>query len=304
MQPVSPALSFGIDLDGDGGDPGGGGDAFLWVRVERLSYAEANLEDGRSAVCSELARADGPGTGRDGIEAGAIDIDLPGTQLLTVDPDGEVHINPILSLPSRRMVEEAMILTGEAAAGVCGGSGEFHWRSARRKPGESRVPHTTLAGMFAMRRLMRRSRYRVTPGGRAGLGLPHYAQVTSPNWRRPGPDGAPAATCCPGRGSRCWMKERCLSASAWSKRHYPPCGRPKWLLRSTGPWYIYCAARAGADQAVLVERRGTQGTLLIPDLALEARASLSGLLDLDSLVTVEIRSVDLPGLEFNIKTVT
>jgi exoribonuclease-2 len=57
-------------------------------------------------------------------------------------------------------------------------------------------------------------------------------------------------------------------------------------------------------QADLVERRGAQGTLLIPDLALEARASLSGPLELDSLVTVEIRAVDLPGLEFNIRTVT
>ena len=57
-------------------------------------------------------------------------------------------------------------------------------------------------------------------------------------------------------------------------------------------------------QAVLVDRRGAQGTLLIPDLALEARTSITGPLELDSQVTVEIRAVDLPGLEFHIRTVT
>jgi exoribonuclease-2 len=66
-----------------------------------------------------------------------------------------------------------------------------------------------------------------------------------------------------------------------------------YLLRNPG-W---------RGQAVLVDRRGAQGTLLIPDLALEARTSLSGSLELDSLVPVEIRAVDLPSLEFNIGSV-
>ena len=298
MQPVSPGLSFGIDLDVMGAiqavevTPS-------WVRVQRLSYAEANLRMDET-LFAELARSMDRHRARR-IEAGAIDIDLPETHL-TVDPDGEVHIHPILALPSRRMVEEAMILAGEAAAGFARERG-IPLAFSTQEAAENRVPHTTLAGMFAMRRLMRRSQYRVTPGGHAGLGLPHYAQVTSPLRRyldlvahqqlRAAITGTPVLD----EGAlleRVGMVEAALpalrQAETASEKHWTLVH----LLRNPG-W---------RGQAVLVDRRGAQGTLLIPDLALEARASLSGPLELDSLVTVEIRAVDLPGLEFNIRTVT
>jgi exoribonuclease-2 len=157
--------------------------------------------------------------------------------------------------------------------------------------------------MFAMRRLMRRSQYRVTPAGHAGLGLPHYAQVTSPLRRcldlaahqqlRAFLAGQPALN----EGAlleRIGMVEAALPALRQAEQASEKHWTLVHLLRNPG-W---------RGQAVLVDRRGAQGTLLIPDLALEARASLSGHHELDSLVPVEIRAVDLPGLEFNIRTVT
>ena len=234
------------------------------------------------------------------VEAGAIDIDLPEAHL-TVSADGEVHIHPILTLPSRRMVEEAMILTGEAAAGFALAHGIPLAFSTQEAP-DRRVEHATLSGMFAMRRLMRRSQYRVTPAGHAGLGLPHYAQTTSPLRRyldlvvHQQLRASLAGQAVMDEGAlleRIGMVEAALpalrQAEGASEKHWTLV----YLLRNPG-W---------RGQAVLVERRGGQGILLLPELALETRTGIPAGLELDSQAPVEIHGVDLPGLEFNIRIV-
>ncbi len=106
LQPVSPAMSFGIDLDAEGGIT----DVQIspsWVRVSRLSYAQATemlASDPTLAGLETLMNV----RRRRRIEAGAIDIDLPEVNV-KVDETGEIHIFPTLPLRGRRVVEEAMI---------------------------------------------------------------------------------------------------------------------------------------------------------------------------------------------------
>jgi exoribonuclease-2 len=50
-------------------------------------------------------------------------------------------------------------------------------------------------------------------------------------------------------------------------------------------------------EGVLVEVRGDRGTVLIPELAWEARVHLRGELPLNSAVTMALQGINLPLLE-------
>jgi exoribonuclease-2 len=296
LQAVSPALSFGIDLDADGGladvqvSPS-------WVRVSRLTYAQATaMLESDSTLAGLESRMDVRRKRR--IQAGAIDIDLPEVQVM-VDESGEINIRPTLTLRGRRVVEEAMILTGEAAGFFAKSHGIPLLYNAQDAP-ENRVSHETLSGMFAMRRLMRRSQYRVTPGAHSGLGLPHYTQSTSPLRRyldlvvhqqlRAFLRGEPVLS----EGDlleRIGMVEAAIPAL----RQAEQASEKHWTL-------VYLRRHTDwQGQAVLVERRGTQGIWLVPELALEARASIPPGAELDAEFPVHIQGIDLPRLEFAIK---
>ncbi len=154
--------------------------------------------------------------------------------------------------------------------------------------------------MFAMRRMLRRSQYRVTPGAHSGLGLPHYTQSTSPLRRyldlvvhqqlRAVIRGEGVLT----EGDlleRIGMVEAAIPAL----RQAEVASEKHWTL-------VYVLRRpAWQGQAVLVERRGTQGIWLVPELALEARASIPAGAELDAVFPVQIQGIDLPKLEFAIK---
>lgn len=294
LQPVSPALSFGIRLDDQGAI------AVVeimpsWVRVERLTYDSAN-ERMLEAPFARLAEWMALRKSRR-LAAGAVDIDLPEVKIHASD-DGTVAIEPVPTLPSRRMVEEAMILTGEAVAKFASERAIPLPFSVQDAP-DTRVPHDTLAGMFAMRKWMRRSQYRTMPAPHAGLGVPAYAQSTSPLRRyldllvhqqlRAFLAGRPLL----GEGAvleRIGMVEAVLpalrQAEVLSEKHWTLVfllGRPDWR-----------------GKAVLVDRRGSTGVYLLPELGLEVRASASG--NLDDETQVEVTGINLANLEIYIRT--
>jgi exoribonuclease-2 len=299
VQAVSPALSFGIDLDEQGGirsvevTPS-------WVRVERLSYAAANRQMDTPFMTGlehwmELHRA------RRTL-AGAVDIDLPEVHVV-VNESGDVAIHPIETLRSRRVVEESMILTGEAVAGYAVARGIPLPFSTQEAP-ENRVPHDTLAGMFAMRRLLRRSQYRVTPAPHGGLGVPLYAQATSPLRRyldllvhRQLRAGLSSYE----RGMQLLGEGELLESIGMVEAVLPGLRRAEGS--SEKHWTLVHLLRHPnlRTEAVLVERRGSMGTLLVPDLALETRTAVPASLKLNSRLEVEISGVDLPNLEFYIR---
>jgi exoribonuclease-2 len=295
LNEFSPALSFGITV-AESGEITEVEVAPSITRVQRISYEEATERLGEHPF-AELARIAHAFEGRRSA-LGAANIDLPEVQVRV--REGEILIEPVLTQPGRVVVENCMILTGEATA---------RYALEREIP----IPHATqeapdsapergekLSDMFALRRTMKRSQYRSVPAPHYGLGLSAYAQSTSPLRRyldlvthqqlrahlagRPllsnadiierigeieGPVGAA-------------RQAESLSDKHWTLAYLRR--QPKWR----GP-------------AVLVDRRGGTGIFILPEIALETGVHLNADLPLNSEVNMQLRAVDLPRLDARFK---
>ncbi len=292
LNEFSPALSFGISVD-EAGEITGVEIAPSIVRVSRLTYEVAS---------ARLAEAPFTGLQRIALSlearrnaAGAVKIDLPEVQVRV--RDGDIEINPVLTLPGRVVVENCMILAGEAVA---------QYALERRIPlpyatqdapdNPFSTPAQTLSEMFALRRTMKRSQYRSAPAAHSGLGLAAYSQATSPLRRyldlvvhqqlRAHAAGEPVLTAAEiieriGEVEPSIAAER--QAESQSEKHWTLA----FLRRRTG-W---------RGKAVLVDRRNASGIFIIPELALETQIHLNADLPLDTEVTLVLRSVDLPRLD-------
>ncbi|MGE5603720.1 MAG: RNB domain-containing ribonuclease [Nitrososphaerales archaeon] len=292
LSEFSPALSFGITVN----EAGEITDVEVLpsiVRVARLTYEDATerLEDGPLARLQRVAQV--YQARRDA--AGAAHIDLPETQVRV--RDGEIRIEPVFALPARDVVENCMILTGEAVARYAQDHDiplPYSTQDPPDAPPNEASP--TMSGMFALRRTMKRSQHRSTPGPHAGLGLAAYCQATSPLRRyldlvvhqqlRLHLAGATLLTAAE-------MIERigeieppvaaARQAEAQSDKHWTLA----WLGRHPG-W---------RGKAMLLDRRGANGIFVIPELAFETSVHLNADLPLDAEVNLVLRSVDLPRLD-------
>lgn len=178
----SKALSFRITLRGDGKIA----DISIlpsMVAVQRLTYeqADAMLEDNPvlqklskiASVRAELRR-----------RQNAVDIDFPEVAVHVVD--GLPTFLPVPQTRSARIVQELMILAGEAAARWAFEKG-IPFPFATQDPpvsenlaGCGAGPSSSLAENFMRRRSMRAALVSSTCSAHAGLGLSFYSQVTSP----------------------------------------------------------------------------------------------------------------------------
>ncbi|MBN1177815.1 MAG: RNB domain-containing ribonuclease [Anaerolineae bacterium] len=287
---VSPALSFGLDLD-DAGQVTGVEVVPSWVRVTRMTYAEAEacLEQEPFAALYRLAVAHQ--TRRR--EAGAVELDLPEVKI-TVE-EGAVSIRPLPPLRSRDVVREAMVMAGAAV-------GRFALEHAIPLPFSSQPPPDTddrptdLAGMFTLRRQMKPAQYSSRPGPHAGLGMALYVQATSPLRRyldlvvhqqlRAYLRGAPL------------LDEQALTervgateAVVGSVRRAERQANAHWTL-------IYLMQHPGwCGEGFLVEKWERRGKVLIPELDWEAAVHVPGDPPLNSTVSLVLLDVNLATLE-------
>lgn len=294
LDQISPALSFGLRVLPDGAVT----DLEItpsWVRVQRLTYEEADglieqepLETLRTwATRHEAWRR----------QQGAVSLDLPEVRIKVVD--GQVRIDPLLSLRSREVVTELMLMTGEAVAQMAV-THSLPLPFTVQEPGEAMDPPRTVAEMFAGRRRLRPSQQSTRPGPHAGLGLPAYVRVTSPlrryldlvahqqlrAWLAGGPVLGEAA-----------LLERVGAAEAVSSavRRAEQLARQHWTI-------VYLQQQPGwSGQGVIVEKVGLRATVLIPALAWETRTHLREDLPLDSIVQVVFTGANLPLLDAHFK---
>lgn len=289
---VSPALSFGLDLDGKG-SVAGLEVVPTWVRVTRLTYqqAEARLEEAPlrdlyRIACLNQARR---------MAQGAFPLDLPEVKI-RIHGD-EVQIEPIPALRSRDLVTEAMLMAGEAVA-----------RFAREH--EIPLPFTTqdppdveerpaagdLAAMFAARRGFRASEYSTIPGRHAGLGLDFYAQATSPlrryldlvvhqqmraHLRGEGLLGQPEVL----------DRVGAAAAVSGSVRNAEWLSNQHWKL-------VYLTRRPDWEgKGVVVDRGDRNDLVVIPALDLSVRLRLPGDPPLNSRLRLAFRGANLPMLD-------
>jgi exoribonuclease-2 len=287
---VSPALSFGLDLDA-GGELADMEVLPSWVRVTRLTYAEADtrLEEEPLAGLYRLALE----SRRRREDRGAVSIELPEVKM-RVKGD-EVVIQPVLPLKSRELVTEAMLMAGEAVARYAIDQG-ISLPFTTQDPPEMDERPSDLAGMFALRRAMRPSGASGTPGPHAGLGLETYVQATSPLRRYldlvvhqqlraclQGEDLMETGEVLERIGAAASVVGAVRRTERLARRH--------WTL-------VYLMKRPGwRGNGVLVEKRRRRGVVLVPELDLEARLHLGPDLELNSPVSLALQGVNLATLE-------
>jgi exoribonuclease-2 len=298
---LSPALSFHINVAEDGSVSAVEAMASI-VRVRRTSYGEADkiIDGGGSPELAALALlAEKRRTRR--VANGAIEIDIPEVRI-KVEGEGrsrEIDIETVPDDRSSGIVREMMLLAGEAAA---------RWAFERKLPfpfygqeSPSEMNETAmgtgLAAQFARRRLMRAGMWGPGPSAHRGLGLPFYAQVTSPLRRYQDLLGhMQLRAFLAGRefldadevSRRCALAQAASAATRQAERG----SDQHWAL-------AYLSRRPNwRGEAVLVGNSGP-GTwqAYIPELGLETKLKLGSGRSLDERITVRLVRINLATLE-------
>jgi exoribonuclease-2 len=289
LSEISPALSFGLDLDEDGNVvsmdvvPS-------HVRVTRLTYEEAEEQLHQSPLSDlyQLARDFQARRRRNG----AVRIDLPEVRVRVVD--GRVVIRPLPPLRSRALVREAMLMVGEATADLASDEG-IPLPYTTQVPPDTDARPDDLAGMFELRRHMSRSEYSSRPSPHAGLGLDRYVQATSP-LRRYLDLVVHQQLRAHLRGQDLLetqgLMERigAAAAVAGSVSYAERLAHEHWKL-------VYLLQNPNwQGEGILVDNWGRRGKVLIPELELEPAVHLPSDAALNESLTVKVVDVDLPTL--------
>lgn len=295
---VSPALSFALTLTA-AGDVEDVEIVPSWVRVTRLSYAEAETQLATSPLRELHAVVQTLEARRQ--RNGAVHIDLPEVRVRVLE-DGAVEIRPLPNLRSRDLVREAMLITGEAVARFAFRQGIPIPFTTQDPPSGELPPATTPSNMLARRRLMQPSQQTSTPGAHAGLGLGLYAQATSP-LRRYLDLVVHQQLRAYVRGGALLDEQEVMArvgaADAVSRE-------VRWAERqSLRHWtLVYLLRRPGwRGEGIVVDQRGKHDVVLLPELELETRVYRRHERPLDSTVTLELNKVNLVQLEAHFRVV-
>lgn len=283
----SPALSFGFSFDGEQVT-----DIEVvpsWVQVTRSTYDEIDtrMHEQPFAAISKITDA----FRAKRLARGAARIDLPEVSVRVID--GEVVIRPLPKLASRDMVTDAMLMAGEAAARFANANGVAIPYAMQPSPDEARTPQG-MAEMFAYRRLFKPSRASMEPDAHFGLGLEVYARATSPLRRYADlvvhqqlrafvTDGKPLAA------DAVLEKIASLDSAGATIRRAERLSNLHWKLvhLSRNPSW------QGEAVVVALEERKTM--VILPEFALETKLRASPEHQLDQILKVGVREVDVPS---------
>lgn len=286
---VSRALSVRISLEPDGSIR----EAEILptlVKVARLSYGGADplLGSGPLADLDRIASI----RSESRTAAGAVDIAIPEVRVW-VD-SGEPRIDAIPDFRSSAVVREMMVLAGEASARwAFDRSLPFPYYSQEAPQDSASLP-AGLAGEFAKRRLMKAGMAGPQPRAHRGLGVPFYAQFTSPLRRYSdllahhqvraflagrNPLGEDEISALLGRAA----------AAAALIRQVERASQLHWTLAFLG-------RRPGWTGEGILVGNGNPASVYIPGLGMETRVRLGGT-ELNATVSLRLTGVDLARQE-------
>lgn len=296
LQPVSPALSFGILAD-DSGEILDLDVQRTWVRVERLSYDWVEQRMNEPPFSTIEARVAPFRARRHAL--GAVSLDLPEVSVRV--HQGRVCIRQMARLASRAMVTDAMLMAGVAAGRFCLERGIPIPFAAQALP-EDLDDAPDLAAVYARRRRFKPTRLIDGPEPHAGLGLELYTRATSPLRRYSdllvhqqiraeltGKNGV-------SREEMLLRVAEAESAAALVRRG-ERFSNQHWkhvFLRDDPGW---------RGEATVVEREERKVTVLIPTLAFEAKLRCRELPLLNERVRVSVTEVDVPALSAGFRVV-
>ncbi len=294
LNEISPALSFGMDVDEEGVitnveiTPS-------WVRVTRLSYAVADTRLDESPLREMSALLDRCAMRRHANNA--VEMSFPEGKVQV--EDGVVVLTPIERTPSRDLVREAMLMAGGAVASFALEHGvpvPFTVQEPPAVDDPADLHGETLAEMFAVRKLMRPGRQVSEPGPHSGLGLDAYIQVTSPLRRyhdllthqqlRAYLRGEPM------------LDETTVMERTASAREAVRSVRKTERLSITHWRMVYLMQHSDwQGEGIVVDKRGGRNVVIIPELALEVQVYDNNSFALDDNVQLALNNVDLPEPE-------
>ncbi|ULQ59690.1 RNB domain-containing ribonuclease [Brucepastera parasyntrophica] len=192
------------------------------------------------------------------------------------------------------MVREMMLLAGEAAARFAFKNAiPFQYVSQDSPDLPKEIPEG-LAGEYRKRRAMKARKVSTIPADHAGLGLGMYSQVTSP-LRRYGDLVAHQQLHRFLKGEALMKGDQVLERIAegdLSARESALAERESnlhWILV-----FLYLHPE-WTGEAVLVEKNNANGTILIPELAMEGKIVLTGQDELNSRFRVRAANIDIPA---------
>lgn len=291
LKEESPALSFKMRLSNDGAVE----DCEVLktlVRVKRLTYEEADANTGSPELSALFGIAERARARR--IARGAVDFDI-GEVYVSVDGNKRVSLTRVVRTKSADMVKEMMILTGEGAARFAFKRGLPFPYVTQEAPDTVKDLPPGLAGAFRLRRTMRRRSLGVTPGSHAGLGVGMYAQVTSPLRRYTD------------------LISHIQLRASLARR--PLIDKDTLLMRiSEGDAAAVAAKRAERNSnlhwtlvyllqnpdwegdAVCVDKLFRNPLFYIPDLGIESYIPSAQSVELNGIVRVKVKKIDIPTL--------
>ncbi len=293
LKEISPALSFAVRVDADGNVEV---DRIVasWVKVTRTTYAEADalMETKPFADIHAVTSLFRKKRERNG----AAIIRLPEVKI-SVDENSNVAVRALPSLKSREMVTDAMLIAGEAAAKFALANGiEIPFATQQLNANlDGGDELGGMAAMFAGRKRFKRSQMKCSPGGHAGLGMDVYTRATSPMRRyldlvvhqqlRSFINGEQVMNA-EQILERVALSESVSGAVAQSERS----SNQHWKL----VYFIQNPEWRG--KGVVVDEYNGRYTLLIPELAMDAKVNLKQPLQLNSEVELSVNRVHLPDL--------
>ncbi|MGA7980483.1 MAG: RNB domain-containing ribonuclease [Chromatiaceae bacterium] len=289
LQPVSPALSFGLRC-ADSGELSDIEVRRTWIQVERLSYdqAEHRMEEDPFAQIDLITRR--YRARRHAMDAARIDLPEVSVRVRA----GEVVIRPLPRLRSRALVTDAMLMAGEAAARFCLERDIPVPFAAQPRPDKIEAPED-MAAMYAYRRRFKPTRLVREPEPHFGLGLPLYTRATSPLRRY--------SDLLVHQQIRAWLAGAQLLSPQEVAQRVGEAEMASAAVRraerlSNQHWkLVYLRDHPGwRGEAIIVEKEEHKTTVVIPELALEAKIRLRGDRALNERIRLSPREIDLPEL--------
>ena len=290
LKETSPALSFKISLD-ENSNPKVEKITPSIIKVTRLTYDDANeiIKEGSLKTIFELTQ----NYKNKRRENGAVEINLPEAKVRYRKESNKITVFPIIDKDSRRLVEDAMLMTGEAVARFAAENDipiPFASQELRGKV----QPSETLAGMFACRMKFKPAVMQKTPGKHSGLGLDFYTRTTSPLRRY--------SDLLVHQQIRAFLKDEFLmSEDEVLDKATSAASKMKDITfterNSVRHWTLaYLEETNWTGDAVLVDIYNGRGTYIIPELAFEFKMVVSSNIKLNTTVKVKFNSSDLPNL--------
>jgi len=291
LQEISPALSFALRI-ADDGTPELVEATPSWVKVERITYADASVRMNEEVFAAMQSLTSRFQQRRYGAEA--VIIDMPEVKI-KLGIDDSISFMPIESTPGRELVTNAMLMCGEAVG-----------RFAHEK--EIPIPYTvqemedseisggdSLAGMFERRKQMQPSLQSLSPGKHSGLGMDSYCRATSPLRRY--------SDLLVHQQVRAFVTGGVPMDADTLDAHLATSERPARQARSIERtvnefWTLVYLSRnpAWEGRAIVIDKTGYKAAIIIPELAYIAKMRLHDGIEINSELELKLVHVDLAEL--------